>query len=1029
MQIVPTTFLALAAVLLILYRGPWRGLWVFLCLAPMGAAAAFNLPAVGGASIGMKEVGVLALIVGTLSRPGAVGQLLGTMRVGQPGFPLLLFMIYSAISAFFLPIVFMGQTELFSLSRDATSNGKVVLIPLGPNSGNITQLFSLMLGFLAYLCLASAFRARPESGTVVFALACTTVFHVALGVADVASFATGTQAAMDWLRTANYAMLIDGSMFGLKRMVGGFPEASAFGAFSLGLFSFWLMFWARVPSSRSALAMLLISLAVLLRATSSGAYVGLVGFLMIFSAMQVTEVVRIRATRQSIALTVSLVALLWLSAVSLVAAYHLFEGFHDFINRILLDKLQSSSGVERSSWNSQALQNFWDTWMIGAGLGSTRASNLLVAALSNVGLPGTLIYVWFLISVFRVPVAKADPYSGAVIKGLKAAVLGLMLTDLLTGTTPNEGVFFFSLAGLAAGLSRASQLRGDTDHARRLRQPDGSRGKPFVAQSLLGGIVLLSALAIAAPGARAETLTAPGFAASSNFGQGLDGGKVIAAWRLGLRDLRDAVYWAKAETADGSYVYKGAYNSFPRQLARAKIRVSLTVNNPHPAYDGGKTPVTPAGVAAFARFAAHAAQRFEAVNAVEVGNEMNSVGFASGPGWPDGDLRTRAKSYTALLAQTARMVRAARPDIRILGGAAMAVPLAWIKALSDENAAAYMDALVLHPYTTPPEHLRRQFAAVRSFAGFENMPVEVTEFGQADAAGAPDYMLRGYCQMALSGVTRVVWYPLTARGDGMTPLLDATGQPTKTGEAARFILQNIAGTTVADIAPDPFTYGCSFGGRFLVLWGAARDVVSVADDVRVLTADGQAMPRGRLALSPTQPLIFVADRPLRTGLDVVLAPQRVVADSFDQFGAGPFSWFVRADGAVFPMIQLPGQERGGVPWTPYLGSLLDGRIMVSGAQAVPVVGKAIALRYTVAAKGKARIILQAMPSDRSKDGISLTVTLRGRAVALAPAGDGQFQTAALQLRPGDVIEADLGAGTDDSGDLTRFRMTVISDPG
>ena len=63
MAVVPSTFLAIAAILLIFLKGPHRGVWLFMLLTPFGAAAAFNLPALGGASIGMMDLAAVVLFM------------------------------------------------------------------------------------------------------------------------------------------------------------------------------------------------------------------------------------------------------------------------------------------------------------------------------------------------------------------------------------------------------------------------------------------------------------------------------------------------------------------------------------------------------------------------------------------------------------------------------------------------------------------------------------------------------------------------------------------------------------------------------------------------------------------------------------------------------------------------------------------------------------------------------------------------------------------------------------------------------
>ena len=209
-------------------------------------------------------------------------------------------------------------------------------------------------------------------------------------------------------------------------------------------------------------------------------------------------------------------------------------------------------------------------------------------------------------------------------------------------------------------------------------------------------IRLAAALACLPALALADPFAAPRLGAATNFGQAWQPQMMQAARDLPLTDFRDAVYWRDIEASDGGYQFDGKRETWPDLLPDMDAGMSLTVNNGHPRWDDGHTPHSPDAVAAFARFAAAAVTRFPAIHSVEVGNEMNSATFVSGPGW-DGDLERRAISYTALLAETARQVRAARPGTRILGGAAHSIPLAWFQALFGAGAAAHMDALVIHP--------------------------------------------------------------------------------------------------------------------------------------------------------------------------------------------------------------------------------------------------------------------------------------------------------------------------------------------
>jgi len=314
------------------------------------------------------------------------------MRPGHPGFNLLGLWVFCVISALFAPRLFAGATEVFSIARSANADG-ILSVPLRATTGNITQLFSMTLSVLAFFCFATVFRFRPNPRAVVIGLAAATLVHVVLGWLDVLSAAVGASTLLEPIRTANYAMLTDHRMLGIKRMVGGFPEASAFGSFSLGVFAFWLHLWVSERRSILARVMMALSLIALLRSTSSGAYVALVVFLAIYGGYLLITRLRPNIPRRSLVIFAFGMLSLWLAALAMFAAYQMVDPVTAFLDRSLFDKLDSQSGVERMSWNAQAFRNFTETAYMGAGLGSVRASNWFLACLGSLGLIGTVLYL------------------------------------------------------------------------------------------------------------------------------------------------------------------------------------------------------------------------------------------------------------------------------------------------------------------------------------------------------------------------------------------------------------------------------------------------------------------------------------------------------------------------------------------------------------------------------------------------------------------------------------------------------------
>lgn len=543
---------------------------------------------------------------------------------------------------------------------------------------------------------------------------------------------------------------------------------------------------------------------------------------------------------------------------------------------------------------------------------------------------------------------------------------------------------------------------------------------------------------LVAPTLMAPALVAPTLGAVSNFGQGFVPARLEQALALGVRDFRDGISWQRSETAPGRYDFSDPRASYPALIAAAGADLSLTLNWGHALYDGGDTPTSAAAVSAFGAFAAELVRRFPDLDAIEVGNEFNGVDFVRGP-LETASIAERAAAHVALLGAAAAASDAVAPEVRILGGAAHSIPGGWFGTVMGSGGAqlaaeGLLDAIVVHPYTTPPEQIVRQVEVIRDIPLLEAMPIEVTEFGSDDAGLAAGLLLRNHCQMGLAGVSRAVWYPLTDRGDGMVPLIDQVGRATEVGLAYRMAAAEFAGRPIEAWRPDPFTYGCVMGGDTLVAWGEPR-TLRPGPGVRVRDAAGRALDARGLALSMDRPLVLRA----APGSDVLaglrLGPQRVVADSYHQFGypgadtsGDPFRRAERLSGRTTPLVARPGQEREGVPWTPYLAGS-EPPLRVTAQSLVPGggPGRPIEVVHAIVMPVSATVDLELLlgTPDRSEDGVSVTVTLNGRTLHAA-AGRGALDVVldGLALRRGDLVEVAVGPNGTAAGDVAAFRLTL-----
>lgn len=535
-------------------------------------------------------------------------------------------------------------------------------------------------------------------------------------------------------------------------------------------------------------------------------------------------------------------------------------------------------------------------------------------------------------------------------------------------------------------------------------------------------------------------LRGPALAVASNFGQGYLGDLMDQALAWGVTDFRDAVYWDRVEGPDGQFSFALPETTYPDRLAEAGARMSLTVNNGHPAYDNGATPLSPQAVAGFAYHAAETLLRFPAIDAIEVGNEFNTANFVSGP-LKESDLDARAEAYVALLEAVATRARRATPDVRIIGGGVHSIPTGYLAKLIELGAVEHMDTLALHPYSTPVEHYAKQIAVMRRLPELATIPVEITEFGIQSEVEAPGKLLRSHCQYGLAGASRLAWFALNDRGDGFTPVIARDGRVTDAGQAYRFVQDELANRPLQDVSPDPFTYACLYDDRKLVIWGMPRDLKLESSDLRVFDAAGRPLEGSKFGIAETAPLVIVAPESLSLDADVTLAPQKVLADSYHGFAypeaaeaeAAPGGFLrevIAGDGAV-GLQTRPGQDRPGRPWTPWLGipenadvRALPLTLLPSGDAANPV---KIRHRYAAAEPQVVSLDVLVSPSDRSADGVALTV-LHNDQVLATWEGLGQMtvELPDVALEAGDRLDIVLGPGETSTGDVTEYRFTLRS---
>ncbi len=436
-----------AAVILLaalgIFAGRLAGAVLLGAMVPLSASAAVILNWAGGATILCVNVAALAVIgrAGLEAASSAIGG--RVFRVELASALLIAFALVAIIGGFALPRLFEGATDIYAMDRTivGVTSGvlRFPLTPLAPHAGNVTQSVYLIVS--VFLCLSVASLGGKDARFLPVVLWAATVSQAVFAIADMAG-----AGALDYFRTATYAIAPNQLFAGFTRLIGGATEPSFFGGVSVGLCAWHL--WRhrhsgaiRHLSAGGAMGLLAI-------ASLSSTAIAVLGCLVVVYLL--TRLIASRSVgafcgaffmASAATLTLSWLALGPFSTNLTIAGEALFT-----------EKLISESGIERSAWARQALINFADTSGLGAGLGASRANGWAAAVLGQTGAPGAILAAGFLLTAFARPLSSdAAAYRAGALALLGAAMLSASRVDL--------GPLFFALAGGVIAAPQRARTR------------------------------------------------------------------------------------------------------------------------------------------------------------------------------------------------------------------------------------------------------------------------------------------------------------------------------------------------------------------------------------------------------------------------------------------------------------------------------------------------------------------------------------------------------------------------------------------
>ena len=432
MAIYPAAAIFLLIWLLLTLRNADNGLLMAIAVIPFGMFAAI---VAGGLSMILAHFLVVLTIGALLTRALSTRHAHVSTRLPPSAIYLSIFAIYSLFSGLILVRLFQGQFLVFPLS--VTFHGTLVstfypstMIPLAPNSSNISQTFFIVLSTMFFIALLLVIRRRGLE-FVTKGLAWAAGLNALLGLMDLLQL----DPILSFVRTADYALNNEHMLGGLSRVIGGYSEAAAFGSVSAALFAYFAMTYLITNKSREGL-LALANLCCALLAVSSTAILA-IAFAFMLILMHAHIYLRPGISRRfAHHVVIALSGLI--IVICLVLMLTPAETFiARMLDSLLFSKGNSMSGLERSAWAKSGLDAFIQTYGLGAGAGSLRSNGFAMVLLGNVGLPGTIAFVMYLWHGIGKPISACTPTQASSFYAGRVSALTLLGSMMVSATGPD----------------------------------------------------------------------------------------------------------------------------------------------------------------------------------------------------------------------------------------------------------------------------------------------------------------------------------------------------------------------------------------------------------------------------------------------------------------------------------------------------------------------------------------------------------------------------------------------------------------
>jgi hypothetical protein len=446
----------------------------------MGGAASLSISALGNASVGPGQLALAFFILRILLHRDADTLLVPAIRQNAS---MLVFALYGAVAATILPRIFRNTLNVVPM-KPVGLRSLYDTAPLEPTSQNVTTAVYMIGTALCALTIFIAVRQPRGATRFVKTAVVITWVHAVLGILSAIGNGTWIQGVLMFFRNGNYAQ-VEQMAGGLVRINGIMPEASAFAGYGM----FWCILmtelWLRnIMPRRTGPAAMILAL-VLVASTSSTAYVGL-GFYLLVIASRMLLFPSPTNARKLVSLFVVLMTLIVVGCLMVLLNQQLATNLYTLFEHLTVDKMNGSSGKQRSFWAYQGFDAFMHSYGLGIGPGSFRSSSLITAIVGSVGVVGSAAFVLYCLAVLKplrasTFLAARDPIDATGVSAAWAAILALVPLAV-TNPSSDPTLAFGLFAGAALGLRsiRSERKPPQALHTRPTAPqfPEPARGHP-----------------------------------------------------------------------------------------------------------------------------------------------------------------------------------------------------------------------------------------------------------------------------------------------------------------------------------------------------------------------------------------------------------------------------------------------------------------------------------------------------------------------------------------------------------------------